>query len=118
MTTAASRLTPEHALAALPEGKTFVELLQHGSLLVEIYRPIERDKQGIHDRDEVYVVISGHGRFRNGEHRHPFVAGETLLVPAGVEHRFEEFSDDFATWVLFYGPEGGEARTANDGRSA
>lgn len=23
-------------------------------------------------------------------------------------HRFIEFSDDFATWVLFYGPEGGE----------
>jgi len=31
-----------------------------------------------------------------------------LFVPAGVEHRFENFSDDFATWVIFYGPEGGE----------
>ena len=29
--------------------------------------------------------------------------------PAGVEHRFEEFSDDLAVWVFFYGPEGGEA---------
>jgi hypothetical protein len=29
-------------------------------------------------------------------------------VAAGVQHRFEEFSDDFATWVIFYGPEGGE----------
>ena len=27
---------------------------------------------------------------------------------AGVEHRFENFSDDFAVWVFFYGPEGGE----------
>jgi hypothetical protein len=26
-----------------------------------------------------------------------------------VEHRFEEFSDDLAVWVIFYGPEGGEA---------
>jgi hypothetical protein len=24
-------------------------------------------------------------------------------------HRFLEFTDDFATWVFFYGPEGGEA---------
>jgi hypothetical protein len=32
------------------------------------------------------------------------------LVPAGVEHRFEEFSGDFGTWVIFYGPEGGEKR--------
>jgi hypothetical protein len=25
-----------------------------------------------------------------------------------VVHRFEDFSDDFCTWVMFYGPEGGE----------
>ena len=29
-------------------------------------------------------------------------------LAAGVEHRFEDFSADFATWVFFYGPEGGE----------
>jgi hypothetical protein len=23
-------------------------------------------------------------------------------------HRFEEFSADFATWVMFWGPKGGE----------
>jgi hypothetical protein len=23
-------------------------------------------------------------------------------------HRFEEFTDDFYTWVIFYGPDGGE----------
>lgn len=27
---------------------------------------------------------------------------------AQAVHRFEEFSEDFATWVFFYGPEGGE----------
>jgi hypothetical protein len=31
-----------------------------------------------------------------------------LFVPAGVVHRFEDFSDDLAIWVMFYGPEGGE----------
>jgi hypothetical protein len=31
-----------------------------------------------------------------------------LFVPAGIEHRFYDFSDDFCTWVMFYGPEGGE----------
>jgi hypothetical protein len=25
-----------------------------------------------------------------------------------MEHHFENFSDDFATWVIFYGPDGGE----------
>jgi hypothetical protein len=31
-----------------------------------------------------------------------------LFAAAGVEHRFENFSDDLALWVIFYGPEGGE----------
>ncbi|HEY6572923.1 MAG TPA: cupin domain-containing protein, partial [Candidatus Eisenbacteria bacterium] len=60
-------------------------------------------------RDEVYVVISGSGKFLNGVARRPFGPGDFLFVPAGVEHRFEEFSDDLAVWVIFYGPEGGEA---------
>lgn len=34
--------------------------------------------------------------------------GDFLFVPAGVEHRFEEFTDDLAVWVVFYGPDGGE----------
>jgi hypothetical protein len=32
-----------------------------------------------------------------------------LFVPAGHEHRFEDFTPDFATWVIFYGPDGGES---------
>jgi len=37
-----------------------------------------------------------------------FAPGDMLFVPAKMEHRFEDFSADFATWVLFYGPTGGE----------
>lgn len=109
------RLTPHHALAALArdeDQKPFVELFQHGSLSVEIYQPVGQDLQTPHTRDEVYVVVSGVGEFVNGGKRKPFEAGELLFVPAGVEHRFENFSDDFATWVIFYGPEGGEAASA------
>lgn len=36
------------------------------------------------------------------------VRGDVLFAPAGIEHRFENFSDDFVTWVIFYGPVGGE----------
>ncbi|HEY3644519.1 MAG TPA: cupin domain-containing protein [Gammaproteobacteria bacterium] len=104
------RLTPEAAGAALAtlKNKTFVELFKHGSLSIEIYKPTGVDRQKPHTRDEVYVVISGKGVFLNGGERRPFEAGEVLFVPAHAEHRFEEFSADFATWVIFYGPEGGE----------
>jgi len=55
------------------------------------------------------VVARGRGQFLNGGVRHPFGPGDVLFVPAGVVHRFEDFSDDLAVWVFFYGPEGGEA---------
>lgn len=103
------RLTIGNALQAL-QGSTeeFAVLFEHGSLAVEIYKPHQVDKQQPHARDEVYVVASGKGFFINGDSRQPFEPGEVLFVPAGVEHRFEDFSEDFATWVFFYGPEGGE----------
>ena len=99
--------TPGSALELLV-GREFVEVGARGSLTVEIYRPEGVDRQTPHDRDEIYVVISGSGWFVNGEVRHRFSAGDVMVVPARLEHRFEEFSDDFATWVFFYGPEGGE----------
>lgn len=86
----------------------FVELFRHGSLVVEYYKPAKLDKQQPHNRDEVYVIASGSGTFFNGVKRVKFKTGDFLFVKAGVEHRFEKFSEDFATWVFFYGPVGGE----------
>lgn len=103
-------LTPSQAFRALDgSASPFRVLFEHGSLQVEVYRPDRVDLQEPHSRDEVYVVISGSGTFINGDVRHPFGPGDFLFVPAGVEHRFVDFTEDFATWVLFYGPEGGEA---------
>jgi mannose-6-phosphate isomerase-like protein (cupin superfamily) len=104
-------LTPGHALARLPGpgGERFVELFRHGSLSVELYAPRGTDPQLPHDRDEIYVVVEGRGTFQNGNVRHPFQPGDVLFVPARVPHRFEDFSDDLAVWVFFYGPDGGEA---------
>jgi mannose-6-phosphate isomerase-like protein (cupin superfamily) len=104
------RLTVPDALARLPgpSGERYVELFRHGTLSVELYAPRGHDPQSPHTRDEVYVVVAGRGQFRNGPDRHPFGPGDVLFVAAGVIHRFEEFSDDLAVWVFFYGPEGGE----------
>jgi len=52
--------------------------------------------------------MHGNGEFVNNGTRNTFGPGDVLLAPAGVEHRFENFTDDFVTWVIFYGPVGGE----------
>lgn len=87
----------------------FVELFAHGSLLVEMYKPDQVDQQIPHMRDEIYVVISGTGEFEKGSKKVAFKPGDFIFVPAGIEHRFVNFTNDFTTWVFFYGPEGGEA---------
>jgi mannose-6-phosphate isomerase-like protein (cupin superfamily) len=91
-----------------PDGKPFVVAFEHGTLSVEMYAPHGVDTQTSHRRDEVYVVVRGEGYFVNGPDRHRFGPGDLPFVAAGVEHRFEDFSDDLAVWVVFYGPEGGE----------
>jgi uncharacterized protein YjlB len=73
-----------------------------------LYAPRSDDSQTPHRQDELYVVASGSGEFVSAGQRTSFEAGDVLFAPAGVEHRFEHFSNDFATWVVFYGPQGGE----------
>lgn len=92
-----------------PDGNLAVPILAVGSLVVELYTPIDHDPQTPHTRDEVYIVARGTSLFFDGERRSPINVGSFVFVPAGQIHRFENFSTDFAVWVLFYGPEGGEA---------
>lgn len=90
----------------------FLELFKHGTMSVEVYRPIKKDLQKPHEQDEVYLVISGEGDFYSDGKTVKFQEGDFLFVPAGVEHRFENFSEDFSTWVIFYGVKGGEANNS------
>ena len=99
------------ALARLARsGSRFAEVFRHGTLEVELFTPAERDVQSPHNRDELYVVLQGTGVFVNGPDRLRFAPGDLLFAAAGEVHRFDEFSDDFAAWVFFYGPPGGERK--------
>lgn len=97
-----------------PNGDRSIELFRHGTLTVKLYAPRGNDPQTPHSRDEIYVIASGTGRFQRGTEATSFGAGDMLFVAAGEEHRFTEFTDDFATWVFFYGPEGGEAEVVRN----
>jgi mannose-6-phosphate isomerase-like protein (cupin superfamily) len=89
-------------------GERFAVALAHGSMSVEYYAPVCHDPQTPHEQDEVYFIHKGTGELVVGVHRHSFKAGDCLFVAANVEHRFEHFSSDFGTWVVFWGPAGGE----------
>ena len=83
-------------------------LFTHRSLVVEQYQPVTTDHQKPHDRDECYVIIEGHGNFKIGDKIISFGPGDCLFVPSGLPHRFIDFGDTMSTWVMLYGPEGGE----------
>jgi mannose-6-phosphate isomerase-like protein (cupin superfamily) len=94
--------------APIPAGFRSAELMRHGSMALRYYAPAGGDPQAPHDQDEIYIVASGRGTFACGGRRVDFGPGDALFAPAGADHRFESFSADFGTWVVFYGPKGGE----------
>jgi mannose-6-phosphate isomerase-like protein (cupin superfamily) len=91
-----------------PPGNLAVPVFAHGTLAAELYTPAGTDPQRPHRRDEAYVVARGTGWFWDGAERHAVAPGHFLFVAAGQAHRFEDFTADFAVWVFFYGPDGGE----------
>lgn len=99
------------ALARIPGpvGERAATLFRRGTLEVKLSaRPLRPNRQTPHPQDEIYVIVSGRGVLFHDGKRDPFEAGDCLFVAAGTEHCFEDFSDDLAVWVIFYGPSGGE----------
>lgn len=85
--------------------ETAQKVFERDDLRVVLYIPKDSDDQGPHTRDEIYVVLSGHGTFRRGNELVRFSPGDALFVAAHVPHKFESFSGDFRTWAIFFGPQ-------------
>jgi len=104
------KISPDEALLKLLKENEypFTVMMKHGSMTIEYFAPQETDTQTPHKQDEIYVIIHGHSTFYRDGERSTCKHGDILFVPAGMEHRFENFSDDFVVWVIFYGPDGGE----------
>jgi len=101
-------LEKAQSLGPPPEGNLAVPVFGHGTMTAELYSPDKVDQQTPHSKDEVYFIVCGSGEFFDGEKTVKVKTGAFIFVPAGVEHRFESFTDDFTVWVIFYGAEGGE----------
>ena len=105
-----TKLSLKEMMTKIPgsKGEPFAMGMKHGTMRVLVYAPKGKDDQSPHNQDEVYVVVSGKGSFECGSERVQFEPNDVLYVPAGVSHRFVDFTDDLVVWVVFYGVVGGE----------
>ncbi len=81
-------------------GRLSKQVLNKSGLEVRWYRPPNPDMQAPHDRDEVYVVVTGHGEFVRVGTRIHFSPGDLLIAARGEEHRFENQTPDTALRVI------------------
>jgi mannose-6-phosphate isomerase-like protein (cupin superfamily) len=102
------RLVEAEAGIPGPAGERAVLVLQRGTLDIKLSIPVPPNQQTPHEQDELYVVIRGRGVLVPDDKRNRFDSGDILFVAAGVEHHYEDFSDDLALWRIFFGRRGGE----------
>ncbi len=87
------------------ENARFVQVMKDGNMKVEYFAPQHLDRQNPHSQDELYIIIAGEAEFLRDGESIKCRRGDVIFVPAKMEHRFMNFSKDFATWVIFYGEE-------------
>jgi quercetin dioxygenase-like cupin family protein len=93
------------AALALPRtpGRS-AEVFVDGDLEVRFAAKPTNGPQVPHLKDELYFVAAGKGRYRVEDKVSNVGPGDVLFCAAHVPHGFEDISDDFCVWVLFYGP--------------
>jgi mannose-6-phosphate isomerase-like protein (cupin superfamily) len=104
------KFTLEEFLAKLPlpanekwkDGVWDVEPFNKSGVTLVFFAPRGIDHQTSHDKDEFYFVVRGSGELVLGDGRIPCKSGDVLFVEAFREHHFESFTDDFATWAVFF----------------
>ncbi|MEZ5344538.1 MAG: cupin domain-containing protein [Pyrinomonadaceae bacterium] len=104
------KFDPEDLLHRLPlpadekwkDGVWDIEAFRKRGVSLIFFAPRGKDYQTSHEEDEFYFLVKGSGELKIGEKRISCTAGDALYVPAGVSHRFENFTDDFAAWAVFF----------------
>jgi mannose-6-phosphate isomerase-like protein (cupin superfamily) len=84
------------------EGVWDLEPFAERGVKLVFFAPRAEDHQTDHEDDEFYFIVRGKGWLVIGMDRYTFTAGDVFFVPAKTAHRFENFTDDFATWAIFF----------------
>jgi len=106
------KFTIEEFLSQLPlpanekwkEGVWDVEPFGEWGARLVFFAPRGKDYQTDHDEDEFYFIARGSGKIVIGDETFDFTVGDAFHVEANTPHHFEEFTQDFATWAVFFDP--------------
>ena len=104
------KFTIEEFISKLPlpsddkwkDGVWDVEPFTNDGVTLVFFAPRGTDYQTFHDKHEFYFVARGSAELLMGDERVACAPGDALFVEAYREHHFENFSDDFATWAVFF----------------
>ncbi len=84
------------------DGVFDVEPFKKGNVTLVFFAPRGTDYQTFHEQDEFYFIVRGSGVLVIENERFDCNTGDAFFVPAKKAHHFENFSDDFATWAVFF----------------
>lgn len=104
------KFTAAEFLAVLPlpadekwkDGVSFTTAFGQGNVSLEFFAPRGTDYQTFHEKDEFYFIARGSGELIVEGETFSCAVGDAFFVRAEAVHRFENFTDDFATWVVFF----------------
>jgi mannose-6-phosphate isomerase-like protein (cupin superfamily) len=104
------RTPPPVTLAAAralkpPEGSRAAEVYRDDAVWIRFAARPTSGSQMPHNRDEFYIVASGTARYRWDSGETTISPGDLMFAAAHSPHGYDQFSDDFSVWVVFYGPE-------------
>jgi len=94
-------------------GEAYQEFVRTQYISAGVYRLAAGavDSQTPHSEDEIYFVVSGHGRFGAAGRDTEVSPGDVLFVPAREAHRFHDIDEDLELLVVF-GPAEGTLRSS------
>ena len=84
------------------DGVYDVEPFEKRNVTLVFFAPRGTDYQTFHDEDEFYFIARGAGELVIENERFECKTGDAFFVPARKKHHFENFTEDFATWAIFF----------------
>ena len=89
------------------QGKRYSEFLRVATMSAGVYvlAAGATDRQSPHTEDEIYYVVRGRSKFRQGETETAIGPGDLLFVPARAPHHFHSITEELVLLVVFSPPE-------------